>query len=359
MNKKKTVCIAVLLLVVICLVFFVGYRISVDGRHGHANTDNGTVPSITSEKLNNNDESAAKSEQTDTSNADEVVLNKTEDSSKENSGNRPGHSDNSSAEKENSKPNNESEKNSESSTVTVKGEDFSASDETNYNDNDAHVNSNAQTTQPGENVVGTLTPQNESSPSANPGNEDSYTVTERVEVEWNGNGWEWTGNEVADNHQDEQSSQPQNQNSSVSQETSQAAPHTHTYTSAVTTNPGCKTEGVMTYSCSCGNSYTESIPATGHSMGAEVDVDGNGMYYKQTCSACGAWVKRYAVTEQVEYWWRHWVDHEGNEHVQNFDDFDVMTEFGNQLAAERMNSSWGNDYRIVIVDWSYNYSSNY
>ena len=39
----------------------------------------------------------------------------------------------------------------------------------------------------------------------------------------------------------------------------------HTYVSEVTSAPSCTEAGVMTYTCStCGESYTESIPATGH-----------------------------------------------------------------------------------------------
>lgn len=52
--------------------------------------------------------------------------------------------------------------------------------------------------------------------------------------------------------------------------------HTHSYTSSVTAAATCTTAGVRTYTCSCGSSYTESIPATGHNY-----VDG-------ICSVCGA-----------------------------------------------------------------------
>lgn len=41
--------------------------------------------------------------------------------------------------------------------------------------------------------------------------------------------------------------------------------HTHSYTSKVTTAATCTSAGVRTYTCSCGHSYTESIPALGHS----------------------------------------------------------------------------------------------
>ncbi len=41
--------------------------------------------------------------------------------------------------------------------------------------------------------------------------------------------------------------------------------HVHKYSSKITENPSCEEDGVKTYSCSCGYSYTESIPATDHS----------------------------------------------------------------------------------------------
>lgn len=50
--------------------------------------------------------------------------------------------------------------------------------------------------------------------------------------------------------------------------------HTHKYTADVTSAATCTTAGVRTYTCSCGASYTESIPATGHNY-----VDG-------ICTAC-------------------------------------------------------------------------
>lgn len=52
--------------------------------------------------------------------------------------------------------------------------------------------------------------------------------------------------------------------------------HTHSYTSSVTTAATCTTAGVKTHTCSCGHSYTQSIPATGHNY-----IDG-------VCSVCGA-----------------------------------------------------------------------
>lgn len=48
---------------------------------------------------------------------------------------------------------------------------------------------------------------------------------------------------------------------SVSIKTEKEIPHTHEYTSAVTAEPTLSTEGVITYTCECGDTYTESIPA--------------------------------------------------------------------------------------------------
>lgn len=67
--------------------------------------------------------------------------------------------------------------------------------------------------------------------------------------------------------------------------------HTHSYTSSVTTDPTCTEQGVETYTCSCGDSYTKDISATGHSMGewteqspATCTTDGTAV---RTCSKCG------------------------------------------------------------------------
>ena len=46
--------------------------------------------------------------------------------------------------------------------------------------------------------------------------------------------------------------------------TSKETTHTHSYTAKVTTPATCTTNGVKTYTCSCGDSYTEVIKATGH-----------------------------------------------------------------------------------------------
>lgn len=53
--------------------------------------------------------------------------------------------------------------------------------------------------------------------------------------------------------------------------------HEHSYTSSITKQPTCTESGMKTFTCSCGDSYTETIPATGH-------VDANKDGYCDTCS---------------------------------------------------------------------------
>ena len=55
------------------------------------------------------------------------------------------------------------------------------------------------------------------------------------------------------------------------------AVHTHKYTSKITTAATCTEPGVKTFTCSCGNKYTETIPALGHT---DANMDGK-------CDRCG------------------------------------------------------------------------
>ena len=57
-------------------------------------------------------------------------------------------------------------------------------------------------------------------------------------------------------------------------------PHSHSYSSRVTTAATCTAAGIRTHTCSCGDSYTESIAATGHSI---VSYDAK----EATCSSVG------------------------------------------------------------------------
>ena len=73
--------------------------------------------------------------------------------------------------------------------------------------------------------------------------------------------------------------------------TSDASSHTHSYTEAVTTAPTCTEAGVKTFTCECGDSDTQSIPATGHIWDAGIvtvepteTTEGVRTY---TCTVCG------------------------------------------------------------------------
>ena len=66
--------------------------------------------------------------------------------------------------------------------------------------------------------------------------------------------------------------------------------HEHSYTKTVLSNATCTTAGTVKYTCSCGDSYTETIPATGHkSSGWIVDkaasIGVKGSKHKE-CTVC-------------------------------------------------------------------------
>ncbi len=67
--------------------------------------------------------------------------------------------------------------------------------------------------------------------------------------------------------------------------------HTHSYTSAVTKKPTCIKTGVKTYTCSCGDSYTETIKATGHKettlKAVSATCTKTGLTAGKKCSVCG------------------------------------------------------------------------
>ena len=70
------------------------------------------------------------------------------------------------------------------------------------------------------------------------------------------------------------------------------APHSHNYTSTVTKASTCTEDGIMTFICSCGDTYTEAIGKIAHSYGeytynndATTENDGT---KTATCALCGA-----------------------------------------------------------------------
>ena len=68
------------------------------------------------------------------------------------------------------------------------------------------------------------------------------------------------------------------------------AAHVHSWNQGViTTSPGCTTEGIKTYTCTgCGETYTEPVPAAGHSF-----VNG-------VCTVCGEIRQEYALATSLQ-----------------------------------------------------------
>ena len=71
--------------------------------------------------------------------------------------------------------------------------------------------------------------------------------------------------------------------------------HTHSYESAVTKEPTCEEDGVRTFTCNCGDSYTEVIKTNGHTKGEwEIKVEPG-------CESEGTKVKKCTVCkEEIE-----------------------------------------------------------
>lgn len=72
--------------------------------------------------------------------------------------------------------------------------------------------------------------------------------------------------------------------------------HKHSYTSKVTTAATCGKDGVKTFTCSCGDTYTEKMDATGHKWGEWTQTTAPSYTAKgeetRTCSSCSAIEKR-------------------------------------------------------------------
>ena len=75
--------------------------------------------------------------------------------------------------------------------------------------------------------------------------------------------------------------------------------HTHSYTAKVTKEATCTTEGERIYTCTCGDRYTETIPATGHSESAWIidkaaTATENGSKHTE-CTTCGKVIKTEVI----------------------------------------------------------------
>ncbi len=80
------------------------------------------------------------------------------------------------------------------------------------------------------------------------------------------------------------------------------AGHTHSYTSSVTKQPTCTAEGVKTYTCSCGDSYTEKIAKTAHNYTTTVTPPSclKRGYTTYTCSCGNSYKDNY-----IDAFWHH------------------------------------------------------
>lgn len=106
--------------------------------------------------------------------------------------------------------------------------------------------------------------------------------------------------------------------------------HKHSYSASVTKQPTCSSTGTRTYTCSCGDSYTESIPAVDHHWQHH---DATGHYDKvvdqpawdepiyetrAVCGGCGAQFK--TADEAVEH-----IMMDFGDACQNYHTEDVQT----------------------------------
>ena len=130
--------------------------------------------------------------------------------------------------------------------------------------------------------------------------------------------------------------------------------HVHNYTAAVTKAATCAEEGVKTYTCSCGSSYTEAVPVIAHSFGdyiynddATTEKDGT---KTATCSVCG---KTDTVTaEGTKKTLPSWYDeHPG---------IPLNVATGNQIDGS-LEAYFTNDFdweSNALGCWRFGYSSN-
>lgn len=84
--------------------------------------------------------------------------------------------------------------------------------------------------------------------------------------------------------------------------------HTHSYTAKVTKEATCSANGIRTYTCSCGDTYTESIAKTAHSYADTVSKAACSTqgYTTHTCKVCGYSYKD-SYTPALGHSWGTWV----------------------------------------------------
>lgn len=88
-------------------------------------------------------------------------------------------------------------------------------------------------------------------------------------------------------------------------------PHVHNYTAVVTKAPTCTETGIKTYTCACGASYTETIPALGHDMGnwvvtSQPTCTSTGSQ-ERSCKRTGCSYKETGVIPATDHDWSTWT----------------------------------------------------
>lgn len=73
--------------------------------------------------------------------------------------------------------------------------------------------------------------------------------------------------------------------------------HTHVWDAGTVTEATCTTDGIKTYTCTCGSTATETIKATGHDFSAWTQTEGS---HERSCGKCGEKESgEHAISTQV------------------------------------------------------------
>ena len=130
--------------------------------------------------------------------------------------------------------------------------------------------------------------------------------------------------------------------------------HAHNYSSEITKAATCTENGVLTYTCACGDSYTEAIPAIGHNYTC-TETDNSYVY---TCVNCGDTYTESKVTTSYDS-----VSSisSGNNYVitvYSGGSYYAVTHNGTTLSAEAVTVSGGKITSEVTDNMLWSYSSN-
>ena len=110
---------------------------------------------------------------------------------------------------------------------------------------------------------------------------------------------------ATDNVQEAETPQTQEemkQEEPTQEEAVQEENHTHVYSESITTEVTCETDGVKTFTCECGDSYTEAITATGHNYEEVADsaipatCDTDGKETDTKCSLCESFAEGAVIS---------------------------------------------------------------